>query len=118
MKSKLRLCRQTLGPSIELSPNAGNDPTIIPMLVDNESSDGELSENRKYSLQALIVKLLKLNKELSPIRLSQLVVEAASNADAFSSTPTPHNIKSTLDVLEDKQYIEYDQPKDLYIYIP
>lgn len=123
-RSRLRLCHHSLGSSIDADEgladvsSEGSEPTpdLLPMEAE-ESSQG-LAESKKYFLQAIIVKLLKMHQELSPARLFQLVLEAASHPGPHCCSPTDAHISTVVSQLAEKQYLEYDVRRDLYVYMP
>lgn len=116
--SSLTLCPASLGVRPEASSSMLGYPQARRR---SECAEGtgsaELSESRKYYLQCVIIKVLKANNELSPARLAQLVAELASRPGPMSLVPTPQHLQSMLEVLMEKQYVEYDDRRDLYMYM-
>lgn len=91
------------------------------MAIDQSSDiggDSNLSEQRKYLLQCIVVKCLKKHQQLALARLGQLVEEATMTPGPLAFHPTPEQLRLTLERLEEKQYIEYDAKKEIYVYIP
>jgi hypothetical protein len=84
----------------------------------SESFSVDLSENKKYYLQVVIVKLLKAHQSLSPVRLSQLVNEESVKPGPVSFRPTQVQLDMVLEQLMEKQYIEHDTRQDVYVYMP
>ncbi len=79
-------------------------------------------EARKLQVQAATVKILKAHAQVSPARLYQLAAEQAALSPPRDGPPafalTHSHFHSVLDVLIDKQYVEYSEESDLYVYIP
>lgn len=123
-RSRIRLCHYSLGSSIDTDEDVpdvaveGSDlaPDLQAMAIEDTSQ--ELSESKKYFLQAITVKLLKTHQELSPARLFQVVTEVASRPGAHRFTPTDVHINAAVDQLAEKQYLEFDKRRDLYVYLP
>lgn len=91
------------------------------MAIDQPSDiggDSNLSEQRKYLLQCIVVKCLKKHQQLALARLGQLVEETAMVPGPLAFRPAPEHLRLTLERLEEKQYIEYDAKKEIYVYIP
>jgi cullin 1 len=120
-KSRIRLCHYTLGSSIEAdseTPTEDGESVVTGAMDIDTFASPDLSENKKFFLQAATVRLLKHHKELSPIRLAQLVIELATKPGPICFQPTEAHLRAVIDQLSEKQYVEYDARKDLYIYVP
>ncbi len=82
-------------------------------MIDDSAESPSSNEDQKIVLQALITRIMKQHRELSPSRLVQLVAESSS----FGPDVTNSLLQSCLDQLVEKQYIELDNKRDLYIYL-
>lgn len=140
-RSRVRLCHFTLGSSVDSGRADGYDSDsdgdgnedgegedeqrgqedIIRAIAraDLESgSEKDLPESKRYFLQAIVVRLLKAHRELSFARLLLLVSEQASQPGPQSFHFVPSHIKALLDQLAEKQYVECDPKRDVYLYLP
>lgn len=123
-KNRLRLCHFTLGPSIHQDTDCesfsrSNSLHLDPSAVESPSPGAtELAENKKYFLQCTIVRILKEHREVAPNRLGQLIERACSQPGPVSFLPTATHIASALEALMEKQYVEFEARRNLYIYMP
>lgn len=121
-KSKIRICHFSLGSSLsdeDIETFLVESSTDVAMQIEQpEAESAALSDNRKFFLQAIIVKLLKQHTKLSSVRMFQLVSEIAILPGPISFQPTPAQVDSVIDQLVEKQYLDYDSRHDVYIYIP
>jgi ABC-type bacteriocin/lantibiotic exporter with double-glycine peptidase domain len=75
--------------------------------------DEELSKDRDFKIQAAIVRIMKMRKELEH---SNLISEAISDIKGFK--PDVSSIKGNINILIEKEYLERDRKnKNMYRYL-
>lgn len=120
------------GTSICLNPAFGNKKSKIrfaPVSIETDESKLEdasvtssapttpneaLSEGDKYVLQCLIVRITKKHKAVSAAHMLQQV----SGSWTRPCQLTPGDISDALNMLQDKEFLEYDSSQALYRYLP
>ncbi|KAH7954622.1 hypothetical protein HPB49_020249 [Dermacentor silvarum] len=81
----------------------------------NNGSVGNVDEERRYTLEAAIVRIMKAHKTLSH---DDLLVEV-TNVLKSRYTPSPAAFKKRVDSLIEREYIERDtEHPEVYIYMP
>lgn len=76
---------------------------------------GNMQEERRYELEAAIVRIMKARKTLSH---DDLLVEV-TNVLKARYTPTPAAFKKRVDALIEREYLERDtEDPVVYIYMP
>lgn len=85
---------------------------FLSRLQDSESSQKAVEEDRKFYLQAVIVRIMKARKVLKHNSLIEEVITQSKQR----FLPSIHIIKKCIEILIDKQYLER-RSNDEYSYI-
>ncbi|WEW61045.1 hypothetical protein PRK78_006534 [Emydomyces testavorans] len=80
---------------------------------ENKETHERVALDRKYETQAAIVRIMKSRKTISPQELTVEVIKATRNRGDLD----PADIKSNIDKLIEKEYLERDTESNKYKYI-
>lgn len=109
-KSKLRFAPVVFeGEGDEVRPG-----TPVAPLPQAEAQNAALSEGDKYALQCLIVRIAKKHKTVSAAHMLQQVMASWTRASSLGA----HDVSDALSLLQDKEYLEYDNSQAVYSYLP
>lgn len=86
-------------------------PVPEPMEISDSTS---LTEQDKYALQCSIIMIAKANRTISAAHLHQLVMQGWKRPVQLSHP----QISDCLKVLQDKDFLEFDEAHSVFRYIP